>query len=552
MRRVFIVASFVILAVVGVIIYFWPPAALLYLVLGPLVALGVVDMTQTKHAIRRNFPIVGHGRYLLELIRPEINQYFVESNTDGMPFSREVRSLVYQRAKGELDTIPFGTQRDVYEDGYEWLNHSIVPKVVPAEEPRILIGETTCEQPYAASILNVSAMSFGALSDKAIMALNKGASIGGFAHNTGEGGLSPHHRKHGGDLIWQIGTGYFGCRTPDGKFDRAAFAETATDDQVKMIEVKISQGAKPGHGGILPAAKLTPEIAAIRGVPLGFDVNSPPAHTAFCTPVELLEFLTELRELSGGKPVGFKLCIGKRREFLAICKAMVETNLHPDFIVIDGAEGGTGAAPLEFSNRLGCPLTEALTFAHNALVGIGMRRQLKIFASGKIVSGFDVAKMLAVGADACYSARAMMMAVGCIQARRCNNNDCPAGVATQDPALTIGLVVDQKAERAARFHRGTVHSFLELIAAAGLVHPDDLRPWHIFRRTKSTEITHYGQLIEFIEPGSLLTDTPPNSFARAWRHAHAATFEHVDPIKGLEGGGNTGGPQHVGPAFSVA
>ncbi len=545
MRQVFLVSTFLILAAIGVISYFWTPAALLYVVAIPLAVLGIVDMFQTKHAIRRNFPIVGHGRYLLELIRPEINQYFIESNTDGMPFSRETRSLVYQRAKGELDTIPFGTQHDVYQVGFEWLSHSMAPKQVPQSEPRLIVGEHTCERPYAASLLNISAMSFGALSDNAIMALNKGAKMGGFAHNTGEGGISPHHRKHGGDLIWQIGTGYFGCRTPDGKFDAEKFAATAIDPQVKMIELKISQGAKPGHGGILPAAKVSPEIAAIRGVPLGRDVLSPPGHSAFCNPTEMLEFIARLRELSGGKPVGFKICIGKRREFLAVCKAMLETGLAPDFISIDGAEGGTGAAPLEFSNRLGCPLTEALAFAHNALVGAGLRDRVKLFASGKIVSGFDIAKMLAVGADACNSGRAMMMAVGCVQARRCNSNDCPAGVATQRADLTIGLVVDVKADRTARFHAGTIHSFLELIAAAGLNHPDDLRPWHIHRRTGATEVKQYAQLIDYLEPGSLLREPLPPAFARAWHHAHAATFEHVDPIKGEAGGGNASGPTHV-------
>lgn len=552
MRRGFVVVSIIVLSGIAAAAYVAPSAALLYIPVIPLVALGIVDMLQTKHAIRRNFPIVGHGRYLLELVRPEINQYFIESNTDGMPFSREVRSLVYQRAKGELDTIPFGTQRDVYAVGYEWLTHSLAPKQMPKEAPRIIVGKDTCARPYAASLLNVSAMSFGALSANAVMALNKGARIGVFAHNTGEGGVSCHHRKHGGDLIWQIGTGYFGCRTSDGRFDPGRFNELATDEQIKMIELKLSQGAKPGHGGILPAAKLTAEIAAIRGVPMGEDVLSPPAHSAFTTPIELLEFVTELRRLAGGKPVGFKLCIGKRREFLAICKAMLETRLHPDFIAVDGGEGGTGAAPLEFSNRLGSPLTESLIFVHNALVGSGLRDRLKLFASGKVVSGFDMAKMLALGADACYSARAMMMSVGCIQARRCNANDCPTGVATQRPDLTIGLVVDGKAERAARYHTETIHSFLELISAAGLAHPEDLRPWHIHRRTGATEARHYGQLAEYLEAGELLCEPVPASFARAWHHAHAATFEHVDPIKGQAGGGNTDGPTHVEPSLSTA
>jgi glutamate synthase domain-containing protein 2 len=496
-----------------------PPALMLF-------ALGIADMTQTRHAVRRNFPVIGHGRYLLEQIRPEINQYFIESNTDGTPFNREVRSLIYQRAKGELDTLPFGTQHDLYQPGAEWLHHSLMPKPVMAE-PRVRIGGATCSKPYSASLLNISAMSYGSLSRNAVQAMSSGAKLGNFAHNTGEGGISPYHIAGGADLIWQVGTGYFGCRSKDGGFDATSFADRASLECVKMIELKLSQGAKPGHGGILPAKKLTLEIARIRDVPMGYDVVSPPAHSTFSTPVGLLEFVARLRELSGGKPVGIKLCVGKRREFLSICKAMLKTGLHPDFIAVDGAEGGTGAAPYEFSNRLGMPLIEGLIFVHNALNGVGFRDKITVFAAGKVSSGFDMAKLIAIGADACYSARAMMMAVGCIQARRCNNNTCPVGVATQDPDLVHGLVVEDKAPRVARFHEETVQSFLELIAASGCSHPSELRPWHIHRRITPSEVKHYAELHEYLNPRALLESPIPASFARAWRHSAAESFGSV-------------------------
>ena len=502
-----------------------PMAAYGFLLVGPIVMLGAVDMLQTKRAIRRNFPVVGHFRYIFEEIRPEIQQYFIESNVDGRPFNREERALVYQRSKGALDSLPFGTQRNVYEAGYEWINHSMMPAGHLAPDPRVMIGEGRCAKPYSASILNISAMSYGALSANAIAALNQGAAIGGFAHNTGEGGISPHHR-HGGDLIWQIGTGYFGCRDVDGKFDPAAFAERAKLDAVKMIEIKISQGAKPGHGGILPAAKISPEVAAIRGVAMGSDVISPPAHSAFSTPIELLEFVARLRELSGGKPVGFKLCVGKRREFLAICKAMLKTGEVPDFITVDGAEGGTGAAPFEFSNSLGCPLIEGLTFVHNALTGIGLRDQIKIVASGKIASGFALVRLLALGADVGYAARSMMMSMGCIQARKCNSNECPVGIATQKPSLTAGLVVSEKSKRVARYHAETVDAALDLMGAAGIERPEDLHPWHIMRRVSQLETRHYGEILDFLSPGDLLGDEIPESFARAWEASTPHSFVH--------------------------
>lgn len=524
MRRWFVLFALVSLSTVGVATLVWPAAAFALFLLVPLLGLGTYDMLQTKQAIRRNFPLLGHGRYLLESIRPEINQYFVESDTDGAPIPRNLRSLVYQRAKGALDTVPFGTQLNLYEPGAEWLTHSLAPAKVHHEAPRLLIGADTCRQPYSASLLNISAMSFGSLSNRAVEALNLGAKNGNFAHNTGEGGISEHHLKHGGDLIWQVGTGYFGCRNASGGFDPEEFAKNAVRPEVKMIEVKLSQGAKPAHGGILPASKLTREIAQIRGVPLGKDVLSPPGHSAFGSPLEMMAFIGKLRALSGGKPVGIKLCLGKRREFFALCKAMVESGEHPDYIAVDGAEGGTGAAPLEFSNRVGVPLIEAVVFVHNALVGCGLRHRVKVLAGGKVLSGFDIAKLLAIGADGCYSARGMLLALGCIQARRCNNNKCPTGVATQDPGLIAGLVVDDKAPRVARFHRETVHSFLELLAACGFTNPSDLRPWNIQRRVSPTQVLHFGDIYEYIEPGCLLNGTAPEDLSHLWAYAHAHTF----------------------------
>ena len=529
-RAVFVTTSVMAIGGIAIGSLIWPAAWFGLILVGPVVLLGIVDMVQSKRAVQRNFPVIGHARYLFELIRPEIQQYFVESNMDGRPFNREDRSLVYQRAKGVNDTLPFGTQRDVYETGYEWINHSMAPVQPHESNPRVTIGEGRCAKPYSASILNISAMSFGSLSANAIEALNTGAREGAFAHNTGEGSISPHH-QHGGDLIWQIGTGYFGCRDKDGGFDPDSFAECAAQDAVKMIEIKISQGAKPGHGGILPAAKITPEIAAIRGVPMGEDVISPAAHRAFSNPIELLEFVVRLRELSGGKPVGFKFCVGKRREFLAICKAMLETGNCPDFITVDGGEGGTGAAPFEFSNSLGCPLVDGLTFVHNSLTGIGLRDQVKIIASGKVASGFGLTRMLALGADLCNAARAMMLSLGCIQARKCNNNECPVGIATQNRSLMSGLDVKEKAHRVERYHSETIHAAGELMGAAGLRSPEELRPWHIARRVSHLETKHYGEIVEYLEPGALLKPEPPPSFAQAWNAASASTFAHVSQAR---------------------
>jgi glutamate synthase domain-containing protein 2 len=524
MRTQFVVASALLLTAVLALSLVWPASLWALVVLLPLIARGVADMVQTRQAIKRNFPLIGHARYLLELIRPEINQYFVESNHDGRPFSRNDRSVIYQRAKGDTDTLPFGTQRDVYATGYEWINHSLLPVHPDPAHARVLVGGPHCTKPYDASVFNVSGMSYGSLSRNAILALNTGAKLGGFAHNTGEGGLSRHHLAPGGDLIWQIGTGYFGCRDKQGRFSESAFAERATLPAVKMIEIKLSQGAKPGHGGILPAAKLTTEIAEDRGVALGADVISPPAHTAFATPTELLTFLARLRDASGGKPVGFKLCVGKRHEFLGIVKAMRETGITPDFITVDGGEGGTGAAPLEFSDSVGTPLNEGLSFVHNALVGAELRDRIRVIASGKVNTGFAMATKVALGADMCNAARAMMFALGCIQALRCNTNQCPTGIATQDPALEGGLHVGDKSHRVARFHRETVKSFFEVLGAAGLQRPRDLKPWFVMKRVSAMEIRSYADIYPQLVHGQLLTAPHGTGMARAWEQASAHSF----------------------------
>ena len=498
------------------------------LVIGaPLILLGLRDVFQKSQTVPRNFPIIGHLRYLLEEIRPELYQYFVESDTGGRPFNRLERSLVYQRAKNARDTVPFGTQQDVYEVGYEWVNHSLKPAHLDQTDLRVAVGGPDCKQPYSASLLNISAMSYGSLSANAVLALNSGAKMGNFAHNTGEGGISKFHHQGGGDLIWQIGTGYFACRNNNGSFSAEKFAEKASQDQVKMIEIKLSQGAKPGHGGILPAAKLTKEIAEIRGVPMGQDVNSPPGHSAFSTPLELIEFVQLLRERSGGKPIGFKLCVGKRREFLAICKAMHETGIKPDFITVDGGEGGTGAAPLEFTNNIGSPLSEGLIFVNNALTGFDLRKDIRIISSGKVMSGFGIVKRLALGADLCNSARAMMMALGCIQALKCNTNRCPVGVATTDRTLMYGLDPSDKKVRVYNLHKNLEKSVCEIIGAMGVKDTDDLRPWHLMRRISATEIKHYGEIYEYLEPGSLLQSDIPKSYARAVASAQSSSFDSV-------------------------
>lgn len=495
-RPAFFLISFVAIAAIVSISLFVSPVWEVFILVGPLILLGVADVMQTRHAIRRNFPVIGHGRYMLEKIRPEIMQYFVETDTEGRPINRIYRSMIYQRAKGVNDTSPFGTQMNAYEAGYEWMEHSMYPKSFEDlnHDPRVKVGGPNCKQPYDASMLNISAMSFGALSKNAILALNGGAKDGNFAHNTGEGAISPYHKEPGGDLIWQIGTGYFGCRDDDGNFNPERFKEKATDPQVKMIEIKLSQGAKPGHGGILPGEKNTPEIAAIRHVPVGKTVFSPPYHKAFSDADGLMQFIQELRELSGGKPVGFKMCLGRKEEFMDLCDAIKRSGTGPDFITVDGGEGGTGASPVEFSNSLGTPLIEGLSFVHCTLGSKGLRKDIKIFASGKIISAFDMIRVLALGADACYSARAMMMAVGCIQALQCNSNTCPVGVATQDKSLMKGLNPTDKRVRVKNFHERTIESFVEMLGAAGLTSPAEVSKKHIFRRVEMHEVRSYEEL----------------------------------------------------------
>ena len=491
-----------------------------------LTVIGLYDLGQPLHSVRRNYPIIGRLRWFFEEIRPEIRQYLIESDQEKTPFSRSQRSLVYARSKNESSDRAFGTLVDVYQNGYEFIAHSTRP--APPADPatfRVRIGGDECAQPYLASIFNISAMSFGSLSANAILALNKGARMGGFAHDTGEGSISPYHREHGGDLIWEIGSGYFGCRTADGMFDPIRFAEQAADPQVKMIEIKLSQGAKPGHGGILPAEKVSAEIAMTRGVPVGEDCLSPARHRAFSTPIELMHLIAQLRRLSKGKPIGFKLCVGQPWEFMAMVKAMRETGIRPDYIVVDGAEGGTGAAPLEFADHLGMPMRESLLFVHNTLVGAGLRSEIRIGAAGKIVSAFDIAAVLALGADWTNAGRGFMFALGCIQSLSCHTNRCPVGVATQDPMRQRALVVPDKAERVFNFHRNTLAALSEMVAAAGLEHPGLIGPHHLVRRVSLTEIRMFSQLHIFLEDGELLSESHDRDFySAAWRLARADSF----------------------------
>jgi glutamate synthase domain-containing protein 2 len=498
----------------------WP---ILFLVLS---GVGWYDLQQTRHAILRNYPVIGHLRFMLETIRPEIRQYFLESETDAAPFSRAQRTLVYARAKGESDKRPFGTQLDVRSIGYEWINHSIAPSQLQHHDFRVMVGGADCTQPYSMSLFNVSAMSFGALSANAIMALNLGAKLGGFAHDTGEGSISRHHRTHGGDLIWEIGSGYFGCRDAHGHFSPERFVENVRSPQVKMVEIKLSQGAKPGHGGVLPGPKVTAEIAEARGVEVGEDCVSPASHSSFSTPLGLMQFVQQLRTLSDGKPVGIKLCIGHPWEWFGIVKAMQESGIAPDFIVVDGAEGGTGAAPLEFSDHMGMPLQEGLRLVHNTLVGVGLRDQIRLGASGKIVSAFDMARALALGADWCNSARGFMFALGCIQAQTCHTGHCPTGVTTQDPQRQMALVVPSKAERVHQFHTHTLEALQELMQASGLHAPSDITPRHIMRRVSERHTLHLSELVDTLASGDLLQDdlsALPSVF-QDWPLASAAHF----------------------------
>jgi len=479
-----------------------------FLGLGPILLLGFYDFFQNKQAIARNFPLMGRSRYIAEWLRPKIYQYFIESDTDGKPFPRIARNVIYQRAKGDLDTAPFGTQLDVYANGFEWMNHSIgaLDHHDLDHHPRLMVGEKNCSQKYSCSILNVSAMSFGSLSSRAVLSLNGGAKLGEFAHNTGEGGISPYHLQEGGDLIYQIGTGYFGSRASDGNFSDELFAERTEKPSVKMIEIKLSQGAKPGHGGILPAKKVTQEIANIRNIEMGKDVISPPYHKAFNNPIGLMQFVKRCRVLSNGKPIGLKLCIGQKSEFIALCKAMLETGITPDFIAIDGGEGGTGAAPLEFSNSVGMPFVEGLAFAYDALIGFNLKKDIKLFGSGKIASGFDIFRAISLGADGCYSARAMMMALGCIQALECNHNTCPTGVTTQNKELIRGLNVEDKTNRVKRYHNETVKAFVELMAAAGISDPDEINRVHVSRRISQNEVKRFDEIYPYIPEGCLLSE----------------------------------------------
>jgi len=495
-------------------------------IFGMLAGLGLYDLSQTRRTVSRNYPVLAHFRYVLESIGPEIRQYFIQSDLDERPFSREQRAVVYQRSKNESDKKPFGSLLDMYQPGHEWINHSLLPCAIENAEFRVRVGGSHCSQPYLASVLNISAMSFGSLSSNAIEALNAGACKGGFYHDTGEGSISRYHRRHGGDLVWEIGSGYFGCRHDDGSFNEERFAANACNDQVKMIEIKLSQGAKPGHGGILPAAKVTAEIAEAREVPMGQDVISPAAHSAFSTPLELMDFIARLRSLSGGKPIGFKLAIGHPWEWFAIVKAMLETGERPDFIVVDGGEGGTGAAPLEFINRIGVPLTEAVTLVHNTLVGAGLREEIRIGAAGKIMSGFHIARTMALGADWCNSARGFMFSLGCIQALNCHSDKCPSGVATQDPKRSRHLDIADKTARVYHFHRNTLKALAEMLGAAGLSHPSELGPEHIIRRVSENEIQSYDQIFTFLKPNELLNAKCEHTvFKHYWENARADSFQ---------------------------
>ena len=499
-----------------------------WLITALLSLLGLYDILQNRHSILKNYPIMGHFRYIFEDFRPEIRQYFIESDHDALPFSRVQRSLVYQRAKNENSDKPFGSILDVYQADYRFITHSLAP-CSPADPAtfRIQIGNEQCTQPYSASIFNISGMSFGSLSANAILALNQGAKMGNFYHDTGEGSISPYHLENGGDLVWQIASGYFGCRTLDGQFDEGKFAKQAQLEQVKMIELKLSQGAKPGHGGILPKHKISEEIALIRGVSRDRDCISPSTHSAFRTPIQMMHFLQKLRDLSGGKPVGFKLCIGHPWQFMSIVKAMLETKIVPDFIVVDGSEGGTGAAPIEFSDYIGTPLREGLRFVHNTLVGTGLRDQIKIGAAGKIVSAFDIASTFALGADWVNSGRGFMFAIGCIQAQSCHTNQCPVGVATQDRDRQKALHVPTKAERVFNFHKNTLHALADMIAAAGLRHPSELDAHHLAQRINDREIKNYAQLHYFMEENALINNQlqdKENFYYRMWQMASAQKF----------------------------
>lgn len=537
MRQTFILLSIISILIIAMMSVVWPDILWFFILLLPLIFTGIYDMTQTKHTLRRNYPLIARWRWIMESLRGPLHQYFIEPETGGSPTNRMFRSVVYQRSKQHLDTLPLGTKIDVYRIGYEWMDHSLsaLKKSEINKDLRVLIGGSDCVQPYDASLFNISAMSFGALSQNAILALNGGAKIGNFAHNTGEGSISPYHLEPGGDLIWQIGTGYFGCRTENGQFDEHLFKQKANISNVKMIEIKLSQGAKPGHGGILPAAKNTPEIAGIRHIEAYIQVDSPPTHSAFSTPVEMMYFIKKLRDLSAGKPIGFKLCVGRRSEFVAICKAMLETGIKPDFITIDGGEGGTGAAPLEYSNSVGVPLRDGLAFVVDCLMGFDLKKEIKVIVSGKIITGFHLIKNIALGADCCNSARGMMLALGCIQSFECNKNKCPTGITTQNPKFTAGLVVEDKNQRVANYHHETIQSVRELLAASGLEQTKLLNRSHIHRRVSATETLRYDQVFPYIATGSLLEEPYPKRFEQEMIESDANSFRAKKCFANVDG-----------------
>ncbi|MBL8649900.1 MAG: FMN-binding glutamate synthase family protein [Sphingopyxis sp.] len=502
----------------------WAPARWTLLLWVPLLLIAFYDALQRRHSLRRNYPLIARMRWLFEALRPFLYAYVVESPLDGRPFARTERDLVYARAKGDLDAHPFGTELDVYSDEYEWMSHSMAPTPHGDRGARVTVGTAQCSKPYQAALLNISAMSFGSLSANAIEALNLGAKMGGFYHDTGEGGLSPYHRKHGGDIVWELGSGYFGCRDRAGHFDPARFADVAQADQVKMIEIKLSQGAKPGHGGVLPGPKVSAEIAATRGVPEGQDCISPAAHSAFATPVGMLVWAAKLRELSGGKPVGIKFCVGQPHEVYAVMKAMIETGIRLDYIVVDGAEGGTGAAPVEFSNSLGMPLREGLIFVRNALVGCGLKEEVRLAASGKVHSGAGLAINAALGADWSNAARAFMFSLGCVQSLQCHTDKCPTGVATQDPGRQRGLAVEDKAARVRRFQAATVNALWDISGAMGLETPWQIMPHHLHERLNSARSDSIDRIYKFYERGVLLDDPGSVASARYWAMARADSF----------------------------
>jgi glutamate synthase domain-containing protein 2 len=522
-RRVFFIFTFLSLALITGCAFIWPPVLYFLIIVAPLIALGIYDL-RSHHNILKNYPVVGHLRYLFEFIRPEIQQYFVATNQSGRPYNREQRSLIYQRAKNVMDTHPFGTEHDITAPGYEYANHSINVKKVASDKARIDVGGPACLQPYSASLINISAMSYGALSRNAVRAFNKGAQLANIYQNTGEGGLTDHHLSGGGDITWQIGTGYFGCRTPEGNFDPDLFSKMANLEAVKMIEIKISQGAKPSHGGVLPADKITEEISRIRGIPMGQDCLSPPDHSTFNSPIGLLKYVEKLRQLTHGKPVGFKICIGAKHEFMGICKAMLETGILPDFITVDGAEGGTGAAPLIFTNRLGMPGDEAVAFVHNCLVGCNLRDSIRIIASGKVATGFDIVRKLALGANMVNIARGFMFTIGCIQALHCNTNKCPTGVTSNNPDRYRAIDINLKAERVHNFHHNTIDAFLELVGAMGIDDPQSLHPDLIHYRIDGIRSATLRKLFHFVEPGEFLKTKAPDFYRTEWDQARPDAF----------------------------